>query len=90
MRVTAYECDACGTLTQDEKQAREHQDLCPWNKSLECCENCAHKKVMMTPRYQNYAYPVRVCDRPPDEGQVFNAPHNLGWCPNYKRGEEYK
>lgn len=84
-QVQAYKCRWCDAVTLDAGQAAEMEATCPHNPALECCANCVHLEMAMTPRFQNISYPVKVCGNPPGDDLIFNSPHNLGWCPNWKR-----
>ena len=83
--VKAYKCRWCDAVMLDADQAEQAEATCPHNPSLECCENCTHIQIATTPRYRNFSYPVKVCADPPGDGEAFDAPHDLGWCPNWKR-----
>ena len=87
--VKAYQCKYCEAVVLDADQAQKAEASCPHNPALECCENCAFNETMLTPRYQNFSYPVKVCTRPPGEDAVFNAPHEFGWCPNWRRSQKF-
>lgn len=83
--VKAYKCRWCDVVTLDAGQAAEAEANCLHNPALECCENCEHMQVATSPRFRNMAFSVKVCANPPSEDAIFNAPHDLGWCPNYSR-----
>lgn len=85
--VKAYKCRWCDAVMMDREAAEQAESTCPHNPALECCENCEHMQVARTPRFCNMMLPVKVCANPPSEDAVFNAPHDLGWCPNYSRNQ---
>ena len=87
--VKAYKCRYCDAVNLDPGQAARDEATCPHNPGLACCANCIHMQTMTTPRFENVAYPIRVCVRPPDDLD-FTPPHDLGWCPNWERNPEFE
>ena len=83
--VMAYKCRWCDAVMLDAGQAAQAEATCPHNPALECCDNCAFVEIATTPRYKNISFPVKVCGHPPDSDLQFDPPHDLGWCPNWKR-----
>lgn len=86
--VKAYQCRYCEAVSLDAGQAAQDEATCPHNPDLACCANCAHMQIMTTPRFENRAFPVRVCVKPPADLD-FALPHDLGWCPNWERNPEF-
>lgn len=87
--VRAYKCKWCDTVTLDPGQAEQLEHVCLNNPAFAACANCAHNQETVTPRFQGYSVPVRVCRKPPTAGLVWNDPHNYGWCPNWERSQQF-